>query len=136
MTAGSAMLPWMAVALGGALGSAARHGVNRLVNQHWPLMRFPAATMIVNLVGCAVIGALAGSIAAGRLPMRAGWREFIFVGILGGFTTFSTFGLDTITLMRAGNAPAAFANAVVQVVGGLACVYAAFLAFERLGGVH
>ena len=80
MTAGSAMIPWMAVALGGALGSAARHGVNRFVNQHWPLMRFPAATMIVNLVGCAVIGALAnrGRLAASSraFAARFAWPEF------------------------------------------------------------
>ena len=76
------MYAWLAVAAGGALGSVARHGVNRLVHQAWPLMRFPLATVIVNLVGCAVIGLLAGLIAAGRLPMRANWREFVFVGIL------------------------------------------------------
>ena len=61
-------------------------------------MRFPLATVIVNIVGCCVIGVLAGLVATGRLPMRTSWREFVFVGILGGFTTFSTFGLDTITL--------------------------------------
>jgi hypothetical protein len=63
---------WIAVAIGGALGS-------------------------VNTVGCWLIRVRAGLIATGRLPMRTNWREFIFVGILGGFTTYSTFGLDTIT---------------------------------------
>src|SRR5687768_18335962 len=89
---GASMYAWFAVAIGGALGSVARHGVNRIVHQEWPLLRFPLATIIVNIVGCCVIGVLAGLVATGRLPMRTNWREFIFVGILGGFTTFSTFG--------------------------------------------
>ena len=127
------MLTWIVIAAGGALGCVARHGVNRLVHQHWPLMRFPAATVIVNLVGCCVIGMLAGLIASGHLPMRTHWREFVFVGIVGGFTTFSTFGLDTITLLRTGDVGQAFANVVIQVVGGLAGVYAGLVLFERLG---
>jgi CrcB protein len=117
------MVPWVAVALGGALGSVLRHGVNRLVHQQWPLARYPWGTLAVNLVGCLVIGTLAGLVAAGRLPMRASWREFVFVGILGGFTTFSTFGLDTITLIRTGDTAQAFANVAVQVGLGLLAVY-------------
>ena len=127
------MLTWIVVASGGALGCMARHGLNHLIHQHWPLMRFPAATLIVNLLGCCVIGALAGLIASGQLPMRTQWREFVFVGILGGFTTFSTFGLDTITLLRTGDVTQAFSNVVVQVVGGLAAVYAGVVLFESLG---
>jgi fluoride exporter len=131
------MLTWIVVASGGALGCLARHGVNRLVDQQWPMMRFPASTLIVNLLGCCVVGALAGLIASGQLPMRAHWREFVFIGILGGFTTFSTFGLDTVTLLRAGDVTQAFSNIVIQVVGGLAGVYAGLVLFERFGtAVH
>src|SRR5688572_13840204 len=114
------MLTWIVVAAGGALGCMARHAVNQLVHQQWPMMRFPAATLIVNLLGCCVVGALAGLIVSGQLPMRTHWREFIFVGLLGGFTTFSTFGLDTVTLLRTGDVTQAFCNVVIQVVGGLA----------------
>jgi fluoride exporter len=124
------MSAWLAVALGGALGSVLRHGVNRLIHQQSPLARFPWATLTVNLFGCAVIGVLAGLIASGRLPMRATWREFVLVGILGGFTTFSTFGLDTITLMRAGAATQAVANVALQVGLGLGGVYAGILLGE------
>jgi CrcB protein len=125
------MYAWLAVAAGGAIGSVARHGVNRLVLHAWPLVRFPVATVIVNLVGFVIIGLLAGVIAVGRLPMRANWREFVFVGILGGFTTFSTFGLDTITLLRSGDSGLAWMNVLVQVVGGLAGVYLAFALVEH-----
>jgi fluoride exporter len=129
------MYPWIAVAVGGAVGSVARHGVNRLVHQGWPLLRFPFATLVVNIVGCCAIGVLAGLVATGRLPMRANWREFVFVGILGGFTTFSTFGLDTITLVRSGDGSHAFLNVMLQVVCGLTAVHVGIIVVERLGVV-
>ena len=83
------------------------------------------------------MGALAGLITSGQLPMRPQWREFVFVGLLGGFTTFSTFGLDTITLFRTGDVMQAFSNVLIQVVGGLVGVYGGLVLFERLGStVH
>jgi CrcB protein len=127
------MWVWLAVGMGGALGSAARHGVNRLVHEHWPALRFPVATLIVNLLGCCLIGALAGLVVSARLPMRPGWREFIFVGVIGGFTTFSTFGLDTVTLLRTGAVAHALLNVAVQVTLGIGGVYVAMVLCERLG---
>jgi fluoride exporter len=129
------MYTWIAVAVGGALGSVARHAVNRVVPQEWPLLRLPVATLIVNIVGCWAIGVLAGLVATGRLPMRATWREFVFVGILGGFTTFSTFGLDTITLVRSGDTSQAVLNILLQVVCGLAAVHFGLVVVERFGVV-
>jgi CrcB protein len=127
------MYAWIAVALGGAVGAVARHGVNRLVQQEWPATRFPLATLVVNLLGCCIIGGLAGLVATGRLPMSATWREFVFVGILGGFTTFSTFALDTLTLVRAGGGPPALLNVALHVMGGLGVAYAALVFVQRLG---
>jgi CrcB protein len=127
------MYPWIAVAVGGAIGSVARHGLNRLVHQEWPLLRFPVATVIVNITGCIAIGVLAGLVATGRLPMRSHWREFVFVGILGGFTTFSSFGLDTVTLIKAGDSSQALLNVLLQVVCGVGGVYVGLVLVERFG---
>jgi CrcB protein len=115
-------MAWIAVAVGGALGSMARHGVNVIANRvlQTPI---PYATAIVNVVGCFVIGTLAGLIASGRLHMSTTMRTFVFVGILGGFTTFSSFGLDTLTLTRGGAQAMALGNVAGQVSVGLLCVY-------------
>ena len=123
---------WVAVAIGGALGSLARHGVNHLVQARWLTLRFPLATAIVNLVGCLVIGVLAGLIASNRLALGLYWREFIFVGILGGFTTFSSFGLDTFTLTQTHSGAYAILNVALQVIGGLLAVWAGYaIGFAR-----
>ena len=116
-------MTWIAVAIGGALGSMARHGVNHLIHVRWMLTRFPAATVAVNVAGCFIIGLLAGLLAADRIALRNQWREFIFVGILGGFTTFSTFGLDTFMLTRTHSSGDAVLNVAIQVIGGLAAVW-------------
>ena len=117
-------MAWLSVAIGGALGSVARHGMNHLIHGRWPLMKFPLATLIVNLVGCAIIGLLAGLVMSERIHLRFYWREFVFVGILGGFTTFSTFGLDTITLVKSHSTAAATWNVLAQVGLGLIGVQA------------
>lgn len=116
-------MSWMAVALGGALGSLARHGVNQIVHTRWLATRFPVGTSVVNLVGCFIIGLLAGLLASDRLAFKETTRQFVFVGLLGGFTTFSSFGLDTLTLARGGSSTHAVLNVVLQVVGGLVAVW-------------
>ena len=120
-------MTWIAVGAGGALGSMARHWVNTLIS-HWFEQPVPWATFAVNLVGCLVIGALAGQIATGRLTLSPVMRTFVFVGILGGFTTFSSFGLDTFALSRESNHTLAFWNVAVQVGLGLLGVAAGFRA--------
>ena len=119
-------MTWIAIALGGALGSVARHGVNHVVHARWLTTRFPAGTVVVNLTGCFVIGLLAGLIATDRMLLRAHWREFVFVGLLGGFTTFSTFGIDTFLLARTHSAGHAAVNVIVQVAGGLFAVWVGY----------
>ncbi len=122
---------WLAIAVGGALGSVVRHGVNVLIHARWPLLRFPLATLVVNVAGCLIIGVLAGLVMSGRIELRFYWREFLFVGILGGFTTFSTFGLDTITLARTGSENPALWNVAGQVALGLLAVKLGMLVVAR-----
>ena len=116
---------WIAVGVGGALGSMARHWVN-LVMGHRLERAVPNATFVVNVIGCLVIGALAGQIAAGRLQLTPQMRTFVFVGLLGGFTTFSSFGLDTFTLAHGGDHARAFWNVAGQMVLGLGAVSLGF----------
>jgi CrcB protein len=119
---------WIAVAAGGALGSLARHGVNVLVAGRVG-RSLPYGTAFVNIVGCVLIGLLAGLVASDRWPMTDAVRAFLFVGVLGGFTTFSSLGLDTFALLREGAYPTAFWNVAGQVGLGLAAVVGGF----RLG---
>jgi CrcB protein len=120
---------WIAVAAGGALGSVARHAVNHVVHTYGLVTRFPAATLVVNLAGCFVIRLLAGLLSSERIALRFHWREFVFVGLLGGFTTFSTFGLDTFVLARTQSVAQAATNVVAHVAGGLLLLWLGY----RLG---
>jgi CrcB protein len=120
------------VGIGGALGSMARHGVGVAIARAAPANVSPYATMTVNMVGCLAIGVLAGLVASHRLVMGAGMRAFIFVGVLGGFTTFSSFGLDTFTLAHGGRAGVAAANVAIQVAAGLALVAAGYAVAARV----
>jgi len=120
-------MTWIAAALGGTLGTLARHAVNVAVARS--MKPAPYATAIVNVLGSAIIGGLAGSISSGRLLMPAPLRAFVFVGLLGGFTTFSSFMLDTLALAEGGSAAAAFANVAGQTVVGLAVTFAAYRLF-------
>src|SRR5262245_46374327 len=112
------MTTWFMIVLGGALGTGARHLANAIVAGMIGRPT-PLATLAVNIIGCAAAGVLAGLIAAHRLVLGPTARAFIFVGILGRFTTFSSFGLDTFTLAHHGDRTAAFANVVGQVGLGL-----------------
>lgn len=114
-----------AVAVGGALGSLARHGANSAV-AHLFGRPVPYATAAVNLLGSAAIGVLAGLLASGRLTMAPTMRAFVFVGILGGFTTFSSFMLDTLTLAQTGQASLAMSNVIAQTAIGLIAVFAGY----------
>ena len=119
-------MTWLAIAVGGALGSVARHGVNHLVHTRWLTAKFPVGTVAVNLAGGLLIGVLAGLVSSERIALRLHWREFVFVGLLGGFTTFSTFGLDTFLLGRTHSMTQAMVNVLVQVAGGLLAVWAGY----------
>ena len=114
-------MTWLAVAAGGALGSVARYVLNQLLQPAGA--RFPIGITVINISGCLAIGLLAGLIGSSRIVMSPTARDFAVVGILGGFTTFSTFGLDTMLLMRSNSPGTAAANVLVQVVGGVLAVW-------------
>ena len=87
------------VALGGALGSVTRYQFSSWVLDHAVGWRFPLGTFLVNIVGCFIIGLLGGLVVKYEL-LSAEARLFLMTGIMGGFTTFSAFGLETFYLLR------------------------------------
>ena len=111
------------VALGGALGAVARYGVG-VASVRWAEAGLPVGTWVVNALGCLAIGA--------ALPLVAGDRArlMLVVGVLGSFTTFSTFSADTVVLWEAGRPGLAVANALGSVAVGVVFV-AAGLALGR-----
>jgi len=90
------------IAIGGALGSAARWGVQMLLNPLSQKWHFPMGTLAVNCVGCFCIGLTAGLLATRWASLPDAYRLAITVGVLGGFTTFSSYGLDTVGLAEQG----------------------------------
>jgi CrcB protein len=122
-------MTWLLVGLGGALGSMARHGLNHLVHQRAIASTFPFGIFLVNVIGSVAIGVVAGLLAPGRLHASYEMRIFLIVGVLGGFTTFSSFSLDTLALMRGGHTLQAAGNVAGQVGLSLLGVWVGF----RLG---
>ena len=110
------------VGLGGAFGSMARYAVGVLVGR-WLGAGFPWATLLINVGGSFLIGALAESFAL-RWDTSQLMRAFLIVGVCGGYTTFSTFSLDIVTLVNRGANVAAMLYAVGSVVLALAGLYA------------
>ena len=113
-------MSWLLVGLGGAIGSLARYGLTRVISSSQLFETFPAGVFLVNTIGSFVIGVLAGATASDRLTLSYEARALLFAGLLGGFTTFSAFSLDTLTLLRDGHTGQAFVNVVGQVGLGLA----------------
>ncbi|MGE5462544.1 MAG: fluoride efflux transporter CrcB [Syntrophothermus sp.] len=112
----------MIVALGGALGSAFRYFVGTWVQTLSRSIDFPYGTLTVNLIGCFAIGFLA-QLAEARGAFTSEARLFVFIGILGGFTTFSSFANDTVNLAREAEMLNALANIGANVILGLILVW-------------
>jgi CrcB protein len=106
------------VALGGAIGSVARFKMSGWALQATPNWRFPTGTLAVNVIGCLIAGLLAG-MAVKQDVFTPEARVFLFTGLLGGFTTFSAFGLETLLLLKRGETGVAIANVIVSIVVGL-----------------
>jgi len=120
---------WVGIALGGALGTLLRWGIGGWV-QHASGGTFPWGTLCINVAGCAVIGALAAFTDRGGLLSPA-WRMALQVGVLGGFTTYSSFGLETFRLVSAGDLGRAAAYFGLTSTGGFAAVWLTYRLVER-----
>jgi CrcB protein len=118
--------------LAGGSGSLARYLLGDWV-QRQETESFPLGTLIVNVLGCLLIGFLAAAF-SGRILIREEYRVMITVGFIGSFTTFSTFGLETFTLLDDGQVPRAMTNVVLSVGLGLLAVWLGYrLAQSWLG---
>ena len=117
------MITYLWIAIGGALGSIARYGCSSLA-ANWVGETFPWGTLIVNISGSLVIGFFATLTGPdGRLLVSSDARQFVMVGICGGYTTFSSFSLQTLNLVRDGDMLAAGGNIVGSVVLCLLAVW-------------
>jgi CrcB protein len=114
------------VALGGALGSVARWAVGRAVAGVGGAGAAPWATAAVNVLGCALLGVLVARVPEARDP----WRLALGTGVLGGFTTFSTFGVEVVGLARE-NPRAALVHVAVNVVLGVGAAAGAWVLARR-----
>lgn len=113
------------VAAGGALGAVARFALSALVHAWWP-MRFPLATLGVNVLGSFLIGLLYVLIAERGL-LHPDWRSVAMVGFLGAFTTFSTFSLEMVNLLEQGYFAYALAYVAASVVLCVGSAWAAIV---------
>ena len=124
---------YLLVAAGGALGATARFFLTDLVHRVTSPF-FPWGTFIVNVSGCFVFGLVAG-LGDARGVVTPNVRAFVLVGILGGYTTFSSFTFETMSLARGGQIPQALGNILGQVTLGLLAFWAAWAVVQAtLGG--
>ncbi len=119
------------IGAGGLVGAIMRYLVGSWVIGAVGNPSFPYGTLVVNVLGCAMIGLLAG-LAETRDLLSPEARAFLLVGLLGGFTTFSAFGFETISLARDGALLIGLANVGAQVVLGLGAVWAGLSVAQRV----
>ena len=123
-----AMAKILLVLAGGGIGSLLRYGASGVFSKVGP--GFPIGTLLVNLIGSFLIGLLWGI--SEKAVFHPNWRVFLFTGILGGFTTFSAYGLETFNLLRHGKAMFAMFNILLSNILGIALVVLGFLASRHL----
>ena len=111
------------VGLGGFIGTVGRYALGGWVSRLRPGAVFPYETLLINVLGCLAIGLLA-ALAETRGVLAGTTRAFLFIGVLGGFTTFSSFGYETFELLRDGQAGAAALSVGLQIVLGVGAVWA------------
>ncbi|MGZ3266272.1 MAG: fluoride efflux transporter CrcB [Croceibacterium sp.] len=135
MTPPSQLLASSYVALGGAIGALLRYQTGRGLT-HWlgahAVTAFPWATLTVNVIGSLLMGVLAGFLARHGQGGEQ-WRLFIGVGVLGGFTTFSSFSLEMMLLIERGQPLQALTYVLISVLAGLSALYIGLIAMRVAG---
>ena len=133
------MPDWLTIGLllsgGGAAGTLARYAVGRLVSTiqhaHWPALEFPFGTFLINVAGSLILGFVAAAFLGHPDPARRNWYLLLGAGFCGGFTTFSTFSLESYELIRDGKPAAALVYMLGSVVAGILGVWFAMRAMEK-----
>ena len=126
----SALINAALVGSGGFIGAVFRYAMSGIVQRHAGLSMFPFGTLAVNMLGCFLIGAAVG-LADSRQLFGPEFRLFALIGVLGGFTTYSTFGYETFALMRDADYLKMLANVIVHVVLGLVLVWVGYAMTTR-----
>lgn len=121
---------YLLVMAGGAIGSAARYQVGRWT-LGWLGPNYPWGTLTVNIVGGVLMGLLVGALTKMSVPGE-NWRLFAAIGMLGGFTTFSSFALDTVNMIERGALLAALGYILISVAGAILGVFAGLAAMRAL----
>ena len=130
------MITYLWIALGSALGGVARYGASSLI-AGWFGQTFPWGTLLVNISGSFVIGFFATFTGPdGRLLVASDLRQFVMIGICGGYTTFSSFSLQTLNLVQEGDILRAGANVGASVVLCLVAVWLGYVAAAALNVVR
>jgi CrcB protein len=126
------LLLFLLIAAGGAAGAVLRFVVSGWVQHCSGSAVYPFGTVVVNLIGCLLIGLLSGLAERHAFPLSGEARSFLIIGVLGGFTTFSSFGNETFNLFSIGRPSLAMLNAGSQVVLGVGLVWLGRLAASFL----
>ena len=130
------LITYIWIAVGSALGGMARYACSRAVALSYG-ETFPWGTLAVNVIGSFIIGLIAAvSAPESRLVVSPNARTFLMVGICGGFTTFSSFSLQTLELMRNRDFAEAFGNVLLSVVACMAAVAIGYILGSVIGGAR
>lgn len=130
------MSTYLWIALGGALGSVARYGCSSLIANLFG-QTFPLGTLVINIAGSFVIGLFATLTGPdGRVMVSGDIRQFVTIGLCGGFTTFSSFSYQTLTLAQDGEYLRAGLNVTASVVLCLFAVWLGFVAAQAVNAVR
>ena len=125
------MLSYLWVGIGGALGTIGRFWLSGLIADHYP--KFPVNTLVINIAGSFLIGIFAAmGLPEGRIYLHPETRKFLMIGICGGFTTFSSFSLQTLNLANDGEWLYAGLNVAISVVLCLLAVWLGYISTQAI----